>query len=636
MCILVRGNGVSTMHRCCCRPARSFWRYFALLSIAIGLSPTSATTALADKRIALVVGNSAYVNIPRLENPRNDAKLIADTLRTLGFTLVGGNAQLDLDKEGLDRAVQDFGGQLQGADVALFYYAGHGIGIRGTNFLVPVTANPIREADVDFQMLDSNLVLRQMEGAVAKLNIVILDACRNNPFSGRGLRSSNAGLSQMQAPEGTMISFATQPGNVALDGADGNSPYTTALAQAIRKPGLDIFRTFNEVGLAVSTATAGAQKPFLTSSPIRGEFFFGPPNPDAQAAVAAIAAPSQPDLALQAWSVIQNSTSVAVIEDFIRQFSATPYGSMARARLEELRKSQVAAAAPPAAPPVAAAPVAAAPAPSSGQNVAAGIIQPGAAPPTAQTQQRVLRPKDVFRDCDVCPEMVVVPAGTFTMGSPSSEKGRTGDEGPEHLVAFARPFAVGRFSVTFAEWDACVAGGGCNGYRPSDLDWGRDRQPVINVNWNDAKAYVAWLSRKTGKPYRLLTESEREYVTRAGTRSAYWVGPVISGRQANYNASAQNGPYLRRSNAVDTYEPNPWGLFQVHGNIEEWTEDCYSENYNVSPTDGSAWVQSDCRFRVVRGGSWAYRPVALRSADRAQYLPTYRGDTVGLRVARAL
>ncbi len=595
--------------------------------------------AAADKRIALVVGNSAYVNIPRLENPRNDAKLIADTLRTLGFTLVGGNAQLDLDKEGLDRAVQDFGGQLQGADVALFYYAGHGIGIRGTNFLVPVGANPIREADVDFQMLDSNLVLRQMEGAGSKLNIVILDACRNNPFSGRGLRSSTSGLSQMQAPEGTMISFATQPGNVALDGADGNSPYTAALAQAMRKPGLDIFRTFNEVGLAVSAATAGAQKPFLTSSPIRGEFFFGPPNPAAQAAVAAIAAPSQPDLALQAWSVIQNSNSVAVIEDFIRQFSATPYNSMARARLEELRRLQVAAVAPPAVAAPSVAPPVAAPSAPPGPNATAGLIQPApinTPPPSTTNQERVLRPKDVFRDCDVCPEMVVVPAGTFTMGSPPSEKGRTGDEGPEHLVAFARPFAVGKFSVTFAEWDACVAGGGCNGYRPGDLDWGRGRQPVININWNDAKAYVAWLARKTGKPYRLLTESEREYVARAGTRTAYWFGPVISGSRANYNASAQNGPYLRRSIPVDSYEPNPWGLHQVHGNIEEWTEDCFSENYNVSPTDGSAWVQSDCRFRVVRGGSWAYRPVALRSADRAQYLPTYRGDTVGLRVARAL
>jgi uncharacterized caspase-like protein len=212
--------------------------------------------------------------VPRLANPANDAHLIADTLRSLGFTLVGGGAQLDLDESKLQRAVQDFGSQLQGADVGLFYYAGHGLQVRGANYLVPVDANPTREADIDFQMLDGNLVLRQMEGAGTKLNIVILDACRNNPFGGRGLRATAGGLAQMDAPEGTLISFATQPGNVALEGSDGHSPYTEALAQIMRKPGLDIFHTFNNVGLAVVSATDGAQKPWISSSPIRGDFYF--------------------------------------------------------------------------------------------------------------------------------------------------------------------------------------------------------------------------------------------------------------------------------------------------------------------------------------------------------------------------
>ena len=162
---------------------------------------------------------------------------MAETLRSLGFTLVGGGAQLDLDKSGIDRAVQNFGDLLLGADVGLFYYAGHGIQVRGENYLVPVDANPTREADVDFQMLDSDLVLRQMADAGTKLNFVILDACRNNPFGGRGLRATGGGLAQMQAPEGTLISFATQPGNVAKDGADGNSPFTKALAQTIKRPG---------------------------------------------------------------------------------------------------------------------------------------------------------------------------------------------------------------------------------------------------------------------------------------------------------------------------------------------------------------------------------------------------------------
>jgi hypothetical protein len=168
-----------------------------LLIVAAGLS----TPACAEKRVALVIGNSAYRTVSPLDNPRNDAALMAETLSGLGFTLVGGRVQLDLDKAATDRAVQTFSDELRGADVGLFYYAGHGVQVGGTNYLGPVDANPTRETDVDFQMLDTNLVLRQMEGGGTKLNVVILDACRNNPFGGRGLRATTAGLAQMQAPE---------------------------------------------------------------------------------------------------------------------------------------------------------------------------------------------------------------------------------------------------------------------------------------------------------------------------------------------------------------------------------------------------------------------------------------------------
>ncbi|MGT2436128.1 caspase family protein [Bradyrhizobium betae] len=247
--------------------------------------------ASAEKRIALVVGNSAYKNITPLDNPSKDASLMAETLGLLGFTLVGGRAQLDLDKGAMDLAVQSFGRQVQGADVALFYYAGHGVQVAGSNYLVPVGANPTREADVDFQMTDVNLVLRQMQGSGTRLNLVILDACRNNPFGSRGLRSSDGGLAQMRAPEGTLISYATQPGNVAQDGSDGHSPYTKALAATVRTAGLDVFQTFNQVGLAVKRATSGAQQPWVSSSPIDGTFYFVPPTQTAPPQVAAM----QPD-----------------------------------------------------------------------------------------------------------------------------------------------------------------------------------------------------------------------------------------------------------------------------------------------------------------------------------------------------
>lgn len=250
------------------------WRIFCagLISAFIGIG--LARPAFAEKRVALVIGNSAYQNVGRLDNPTSDAKLMATTLSGLGFTLVGGGAQLNLDKAGFDSAVQSFGSAIVGADVGLFYYAGHGVQVRNSNYLVPVGANPTREADVFLQMVDIAVILSQMEGSGTKLNLVILDACRNNPFGGRGLRSTDSGLAQIRAPEGTLISYATQPGNVAKDGADGNSPFTKALAQTITRSGLDIFQAFNQVGLAVKRATGGEQQPWVSNSPIDGNFYF--------------------------------------------------------------------------------------------------------------------------------------------------------------------------------------------------------------------------------------------------------------------------------------------------------------------------------------------------------------------------
>jgi formylglycine-generating enzyme required for sulfatase activity len=149
-------------------------------------------------------------------------------------------------------------------------------------------------------------------------------------------------------------------------------------------------------------------------------------------------------------------------------------------------------------------------------------------------------PGDTFKDCSECPEMVVVPAGSFTMGSPQSEKGRTYYEGPQHRVTFSQPFAVSKYAVTFDEWDACVADGGCDGYKPSDANWGRGKRPVVNVSWNDTQAYISWLKRKTGRDYHLLSEAEREYVTRAGTTTPFWWGSSILTGQANY--TDEDGP----------------------------------------------------------------------------------------------
>jgi formylglycine-generating enzyme required for sulfatase activity len=262
--------------------------------------------------------------------------------------------------------------------------------------------------------------------------------------------------------------------------------------------------------------------------------------------------------------------------------------------------------------------------------------------PLSLERERALKPKESFKECDKCPEMIVVPAGSFTMGSPANEPQRGADESPQHTVTFARQFAVGKFALTFDEWDACLADDGCNGHTPSDQSWGRGRQPVINLSWNDAKAYVAWLSKKTGKTYRLLSEAEREYVTRAGTTTTFWWGPSISTTQANYDSSHTYGNGLKgefrgRTVPVEMFEPNRWGLYQVHGNVWDWIEDCYHPSYEGAPADGSAWTRSDCSHHVVRGGSWHAYPGELRSASRNNgIVPTNGPDVLGVRVARTL
>lgn len=237
-------------------------------------APAVPLSVTKGSRVALVVGNSGYRNVGRLANPANDARLIARTLQQLGFELVGGGPQLDLEKARFDRAVQEFGRAIPGASAALFYYAGHGLQVQGANWLVPVDANPTRAQDLDFQMVDADLVLRQMDGAGTKLNIIILDACRNNPFASRGLRGMEGGLAAMHAPEGSMIAYATEPGHVAADGSGADSPYSAALANSLRQPGLGIFDTFNQVGLEVEQTTGGAQKPWVSNSAIKGHFCF--------------------------------------------------------------------------------------------------------------------------------------------------------------------------------------------------------------------------------------------------------------------------------------------------------------------------------------------------------------------------
>ena len=246
----------------------------------------------------------------------------------------------------------------------------------------------------------------------------------------------------------------------------------------------------------------------------------------------------------------------------------------------------------------------------------------------------------VLQDCPECPEMAVVPAGGFRMGSTSGGR----DERPVHLVTIEYELAVGVYEVTFAEWDACVSDGGCGGYSPKDDARGRGHRgsrPVFNVSWDDAQAYVLWLSRKTGELYRLLSEAEWEYVARAGTTTAYWWGDDIGRNRANCAGCGRRWD-SQFPEPVGSFSANPFGLFDVHGNVSEWVEDCYFSNYRGAPSDGSAWTyylgmaMGACRSRVDRGGSWVNdEPWYLRAAARYSGSRDGRYSYRGFRVARA-
>lgn len=248
--------------------------------------------------------------------------------------------------------------------------------------------------------------------------------------------------------------------------------------------------------------------------------------------------------------------------------------------------------------------------------------------------ERALKPGETFRECaNDCSEMIVIPAGSFTMGSPATEEGAIIHEDPQHSVTIAKPFAVSKFDLTFADWDACVSVGGCP--QITDGGSGRGTKPVINASWDDAQQYVAWLSKMTGETYRLLTEAEWEYTARAGTQTTYYWGEKIGKGNANCTGCGSQWD-ARETSPVGSFKPNSFGVYDMAGNVWQWVEDCYHQSYEGAPADGSAWTADDCKYRVVRGASWNSRPVLLRSASRYRLTSDLRDNTIGFRIARTL
>lgn len=266
---------------------------------------------------------------------------------------------------------------------------------------------------------------------------------------------------------------------------------------------------------------------------------------------------------------------------------------------------------------------------SSNERQPSPIAQPGARAPGSTFRDR-------WQDGTQGPEMVVIPAGEFFMGSSNDDESGEDDEKPQHRVTIAQPFALGQYAVTFAEYDVFATA--TERELPYDQGWGRGRRPVINVVWDDAQAYAAWLSEQTGKRYRLPSEAEWEYAARAGTTTRYWWGDDVGDNHANCDGCGSQWD-SRQTAPVGSFEPNAFGLHDMLGNVWEWVEDCWHDRYAGAPVDGAAWGDADggvCERRVVRGGSWTNFPRYLRSVNRYRSAPGYRSDFIGFRLAQEI
>jgi formylglycine-generating enzyme required for sulfatase activity len=620
----------------------------ALIALALALSAAAAAQAAPTdgRRVALVIGNDEYQHIDKLQKAKADANAYAAVLREKGFLVQEG---YDLSMLDMSSAVADFVQKINPGDTAVFVYSGHGWSDGAHNYLVGVDV-PGRATEELLTRLSLPLrngvdgVLDDLERKNAGLKAAIIDACRDNPFrpppGERGYALAR-GL-KPQSVEGSFIVYSAGEGQSAMDrlsdaDSDPNSVFTRTFLPLLSAdlPLRDAIKASQAKTHALAAAADHDQTPAYYDE-VLGEACLSATcearagalkttqtaNLTAGAPTAIDSAP--PDEAVDA--MIDATTNADLLAALIPKLPDGPLKERAKARAEALKATtQTAIVIPP--PSVALPPSAAI---SVGPPLKIAANDSGG---------------EVFKECDECPEMVVVPAGKALLGSPLGESGRQTFEAAPHTVEIARPFAVGRYAVTFAQWDACFAEGGCGRRRLGDLDFGRGKRPAIFATWTDAQLYVQWLKRKTGQPYRLLSEAEWEYAAR-GCKSLkcdyapFWFGAIkpelaVYDSRRSYNGSPKAEARLK-TEPVDNGPPNPFGLYNMLGNVRQWTQDCWNPTPAAVASNGAPVLSGDCDSRATRGGSWADDPAKLRASARDYESVDEQSERVGFRVARDL
>jgi formylglycine-generating enzyme required for sulfatase activity len=472
----------------------------------------------AQNRVALVVGNSKYIEYKELNNPVNDAKLIADTLKKVGFDVIYLENVTNRD---FIKAIRDFEKKAYLSEVALFYFAGHGVHVENKNYLIGVDSNLIDSNEVKFNSLGLFEVVNVMKNAKSQTNIIILDACRNNPFH----KHKKGGLVPFSDTQNFFVAYATQAGDVAYDGeVGGNSLFSKSLAKNIMIPNLDIEAVFKKTRADVYEKSDAKQLPATYSSIVENVYF------------------------TESTRSLQYKRANGKITKKIKKIS----------RFHE-------------------------------------------------------------------PEMVYIPAGSYTMGSDDEI-----ESSPPHQMKIKKSFYISIHEITFEAYDLFVKE--TRAFLPDDNGWGRINQPVINVSWRDAKKYCQWLSKKTSKIYKLPTEAQWEYVARSKGDKIYGMSDNDSllGKYAWYEDTAKRHPY-----PIMQKSPNAYGVYDMLGNVREWVEDDYisykKSEYRVQSDDANA-INIKSSEKVVRGGSWYSEYFELSVYHRESLEEDTRDNATGFRI----
>jgi len=546
-------------------------------------------------RIALVVGNSSYVSSP-LKNPANDARTMTISLRRLGFVV---DERTNLTYQELNKSIEAFGRKLKSGGIGLFYYAGHGMQVQGNNYLIPVDAQIEDENEVRFKAIDAGLVLAKMEQARSDVNIVILDACRDNPFS-RSFRSASRGLASMDAPGGTFIAYATAPGKTAADGGSRNGLYTAELVKVLETPGLTLEQVFKRTLKAVREKSGNRQTPWMASN-LEGEFYFVPS--------VVVSDPKPPSLQPAPPQVAQQPQPVSVSKAGADQATALDKAeldrlkvALAQAERDEARTVQLWEARAVTQQAVEESRVRTAQAKAQVRVAEARLQQKQA------SFQGAITSPGAFTDPTTGMEFIAVAEGCFTAnGKP----------------VCVDAFNIGKFEVTQRQWKKVM------GNNPSRFSSCGDSCPVENVSWHDAQQFIQKLNALSSANYRLPTEAEWEYACHAGPPHEYCGSNDINA-VAWYedNSGAQPHP-------VGQKHANAWGVHDMSGNVWEWVQDWYGDDYPTStknpigPSVGTG--------RVARGGSWfTSRPDRVRAPSRDKFSSNYCNYFLGFRLVSSV